>query len=591
MADHIEIAGMKVPLIDTVRPEDQTDMFPYVKQTRKTEVLPKGWQKASNKRPLPEAIVYDQHIEIPMRDGVKIYADVLRPHDTKEKVPALLAISPYGNGGNGFKIYENTPFRVGVPEEKTSGLEKFESVDPAEWIPRGYAIVNADVRGSWESEGHLYIEGSKPGIDGYDICEFIAAQDWCNGSIGMQGNSWLATTQWTTAVQKPPSLKAIAPWEGFTDKYREVCCRGGIPNVPFVSFIFNKTIRGRQKREDVARMLQTDPLMNPYWQDKNIDTTKITIPIYALASYSSAIHGFGTVKSYNNAASTEKWLRIHPTQEWYDLYTPAATEDLQKFFDRYLKGIQNGWEKMTPVRVSVLRFNQDPLINLPFSQYPPKDTEYRTLYLSDSSLSPSAPTKAGSISYQSDDMLAPPADFVHVFDRKTTLIGYAKATLWVSCASADDMDIYLSLRKADRDGKVLEQVNVPWEALPGGVRTTEAVPNSNVVKHFGPTGVLRLSHRAQDPVRSTPLIPFHPHDREEKVAPGSVTRVEIGFWPAGMQFESGERLVLRAQGFLDQCREFPQHISAKPDNLNKGRHVVHFGGELDSKLVVPVVEV
>lgn len=119
MADHIEIAGMKVPLTDTVRPEDQTDMFPYVKQTRKTEVLPKGWQKASNKRPLPEAIVYDQHIEIPMRDGVKvdvllsvvslfpahvrlqIYADVLRPHDTKEKVPALLAISPYGNGGNG----------------------------------------------------------------------------------------------------------------------------------------------------------------------------------------------------------------------------------------------------------------------------------------------------------------------------------------------------------------------------------------------------------------------------------------------------------------------------------------------------------
>lgn len=208
-----------------------------------------------------------------------------------------------------------------------------------------------------------------PGIDGYDICEFIAAQDWCNGSIGMQGNSWLATTQWTTAVQKPPSLKAIAPWEGFTDKYREVCCRGGIPNVPFVSFIFNKTIRGRQRREDVARMLQTDPLMNPYWQDKNIDTTKITIPIYALASYSSAIHGFGTVKSYNNAASTEKWLRIHPTQEWYDLYTPAATEDLQKFFDRYLKGIQNGWEKTTPVRVSVLRFNQ---VSWPPPPFPPQ---------------------------------------------------------------------------------------------------------------------------------------------------------------------------------------------------------------------------
>ncbi|EKG16239.1 Peptidase S9/S15 [Macrophomina phaseolina MS6] len=382
MADHIEIAGLKVPLIDTVRPEDQTDMFPYVKQTRKTEVLPKGWQKASNKRPLSAPIVYDQHIPVTLRDGVKIYVDVLRPHETQEKVPALLAISPYGNGGNGFKIYENTPFRVGVAEEKTSGLEKFESVDPAEWIPRGYAIVNVDVRGSWDSEGNLYIEGSQPGIDGYDVCEFIAAQDWCNGSVSMQGNSWLATTQWTTAVQKPPSLKCIAPWEGFTDKYREVCCRGGIPNKPFVSFIFNKTIRGRQKREDVAAMLEKDHLMNPYWADKNIDTTKIEIPIYALASYSSAIHGFGTVKSFRNAASTKKWLRIHPTQEWYDLYTPEANNDLQKFFDRYLKNIDNDWEKTTPVRVSVLRYNQvskqQPLRDLTHSYSRPYRTHSST---------------------------------------------------------------------------------------------------------------------------------------------------------------------------------------------------------------------
>lgn len=172
----------------------------------------------------------------------------------------------------------------------------------------------------------------------------------------MVGNSWLATEQWATAIQKPPALKCIAPWEAFTDKYRDLVCRGGIPKTNFASFVFNKTIRGRGRREDISKALEQWPLMNDYWEDKIYDTSGITIPIYALASYSSGNHGSGTVRGFNAASSEDKWIRFHSTQEWYDLYTPKYIDDLQKFFDRYLKGIQNGWEMTAKARVSILTY-------------------------------------------------------------------------------------------------------------------------------------------------------------------------------------------------------------------------------------------
>ncbi|KAH7201147.1 Alpha/Beta hydrolase protein [Fusarium oxysporum] len=588
----LTIGGFEVPWIDTVRPEDTTSMAPYKKQTRKTEVLPKGWKLAENTRALPCDIIYDQNIAIPLRDGVKIYCDVLRPV-TDEKVPAIIGLSPYGKGGHGFKIYDNSPFRLGIRQDATSGLEKFEGADPAEWGPRGYAVVNVDVRGSWDSEGNLYIEGTQPGVDGYDVCEFIAALEWCTGGVTMAGNSWMATTQWATAIQKPPSLKCIAPWEGFTDKYRDVVCRGGIPKRDFVNFIFNKTIRGRQQREDLALALDKWPLMNGFWADKFLDTSVVDIPVYALGSYCSGIHVPGSIRGFNTVKTKDKWFRVHPTQEWYDLYTKEANDELQLFFDRYVKCIENGWEKTPRVRVSLLTYGDrngpKPLLNLPFTEYPPRSTTYDKLHLTASKQLSTSPSEGGSLSYQADSLSAAPVDFVRVFDKPTTVLGYSKAKLWVSCNETDDLDIFLSLRKIDKNGKLLEHINIPWEALPDDVQKQEDVPNSNTIKFLGPSGVLRASHREQDPALSTDIVPHHPHTREQKIPPGTIIPVEIGIWPAGIHFESGEGLVLRVQGHLDQLVEFINHVEGKPENLNKGKHTIHVGGEFDSHLVLPIV--
>lgn len=128
------------------------------------QILPAGFRKASGRRPLDQAIIFEKDLPITLRDGVTIYADVFRPTSSDEEahtVPAVLAWSPYGKQGNGMQSLDRVPWRAGVPRENTSDLEKFEGLDPAEWCPRGYAIVNVDSRGVGNSDGDMYMLGSQ----------------------------------------------------------------------------------------------------------------------------------------------------------------------------------------------------------------------------------------------------------------------------------------------------------------------------------------------------------------------------------------------------------------------------------------------
>lgn len=61
----------------------------------------------------------------------------------------------------GFQSLDAVPFRAGIPRSWTSDLEKFEAPDPAEWCPRGYAIVNVDPRGVFDSEGDIQVFGAQ----------------------------------------------------------------------------------------------------------------------------------------------------------------------------------------------------------------------------------------------------------------------------------------------------------------------------------------------------------------------------------------------------------------------------------------------
>ena len=197
-----------------------------------TSILSSGHRKHEQARPFTIDTVFDRDFEVPMRDGTLLRADAFRP-DTSEKVPALLVWSPYGKSGAGVINLDFMPARAGIPQSALSGYEKFEGPDPVEWVPRGYAIVNIDARGIFDSEGDVRVLGSAEGRDGYDAIEHIARLPWCTGAVGLVGNSWLAMAQYHIAAQQPPHLKCIAPLEGLSDMYRESLCRGGVPSPIF----------------------------------------------------------------------------------------------------------------------------------------------------------------------------------------------------------------------------------------------------------------------------------------------------------------------------------------------------------------------
>ena len=108
------------------------------------------------------------------------------------------------------------------------------------------------------------------------------------------------------AAEQPPHLKAIAPWEGMADFYNEGICRGGIPNPAFWD-VLSQGMNGRNQIEDVIEMIKAYPLMNEYWRDKNPGLSKITVPMYVLASYSSGLHTQGSIRGFKYSSSKEKW--------------------------------------------------------------------------------------------------------------------------------------------------------------------------------------------------------------------------------------------------------------------------------------------
>lgn len=133
----------------------------WVEFNPSTQVLPEGWKREEGRPALREALIWDKDVAIPLRDGTVLRADIFRPASLKDRpLPAILAWSPYGKTGSGENLTTNFAY-LGVGKESLSGLEKFEAPDPAEWCPRGYAIVQPDSRGCFHSEGDLFTLGTQ----------------------------------------------------------------------------------------------------------------------------------------------------------------------------------------------------------------------------------------------------------------------------------------------------------------------------------------------------------------------------------------------------------------------------------------------
>ncbi|KAI7220073.1 alpha/beta-hydrolase [Hortaea werneckii] len=590
---------MPIPLQIAYKPigKPEVGVNGYKAYNPHSEVLPKGWN-GFDAKPLDSDIRVDHDVEIKMRDGVRLYCDVYRPEGTQGKVPAIISWSCYGKKYSALDMLHSVcVWACCVKRSDLSGLEKFEGLDPQKWCPRGYAIVSVDSRGSGHSDGSIEIMNSQDAEDCYDVIEALAGMDWCNGKVGMAGNSALAIIQWHAAALRPPHLAAIAPWEGSGDIYREQFFRGGVftmSNFDLITHFILKSEKGGGL-EDFAEMYRRHPLSNVYWEDKRVDMTKVQCPVYICGSDLSSIHPMGSVRGWMEVPHDKKWIRWSSFQEWYELYCqPDADEELRRFFDRYLRDESNGWEKTPKVRWSALQFgNREAIHDIQYSDFPVPQTQYRELYLDNGELSDSSPKNTSVVQYDSEDGKSY-ASFSYTFEKRSRLLGLPKAVLHMSCLEHNDMSVFVILRKKDRDGNLLMHLAFPFDAM--SYKTIEDIPEKerqSLNLHLGSTGVLRASHRAFDEKRSVhEQFPFHPHDKEEKVPPGEIVELEIGIWPMGVDFEEHESLEMQISGQFPSIAEYTAFSKPRPeDERNKGQHRIHCGGEYNSKVILPFVPI
>jgi predicted acyl esterase len=552
-----------------------------------TRTLPAGHRVAPTFKALPVDVVLDKDVPVRLRDGVTVHVDVFRPAGTLtgERVPVIVAWSPYGKGQGTSASVTGVFALVGLSNSSVSGLEKFEAPDPAYWCAHGYAVANPDVRGVVDSEGDSVLWDRQEGRDCHDLVEFLADQDWCDGKVAMSGTSYLAVAQWFTAAEQPPHLVAINPWEGVSDVYRDLALRGGMPDVGFVRQLQEGSFFGRNRKEDVLAEVETHPLFDDLWAQKVPDFERITVPAYVVASYSNTLHTAGTFRAWRRMASEQKWLRIHNTQEWPDYYDEANVEDLRRFFDHFLKGVENGWEQTPRVRYSVLDLAGGDRTDVPAPCFPPPEAVSTRFYLDGArrTLGREAPAAAVEAAYVvgvNPDRVS----FTTRFETETVLVGHPKAHLWVEARGADDMDLFVLVQKLDAHGTPLAAFTTPNT----GARVHDLTDHgATILRYKGSDGRLRVSARHLDPTLSTPDVPAHTFDRVEPLQDGQVVDVEIDLLPLGVVFRPGEQLrfVVSSANLLGTLMPgIEEYVGA-----NAGTHVVHTGGQHASYLQLPVL--
>ena len=560
----------------------------------------------SEDRPISQPqyeLVVEKDIDIPMRDGARLKCDVFRPR-AAERFPAILNIGPYQKD------------KLWIPpsdlEELGNPHFNWETVNPLWWIPRGYASVRIDTRGSGKSLGETDPFSGQEATDFYDAIEWTARQPWCNGNIGLLGISYFAMTQWLVANLQPPSLKAIIPWEGAADMYRDLSFHGGIYCAGFVNNWFMSHqmhhLLGRPYRSnpDVFRKNwlwehQRNSLDSSWWRARQAQWDRITVPLWSVGNWSGmGLHLRGNTEAYLRAGSEHKKLRIHAGSHFHPFYAEEARTDQIRFFDHWLKGIDNGIMQEPPVKLLIRkggrgnyewRFEREwPLARTQWTRYylHPNDSSPASDNGVEGTLDTSSPAASRSISYAAapvgpagvasaswsasamGDQTRTGVSFeTKPFAQPVEVTGPISLTLWCS-SDTEDLDIFATIRNIDAKGADVWEIGQQGQAVP-------------VAK-----GWLRASHRRLDPSLTLPYRPYHRHDERELLSPSEIVRLEVEIWPTCMVFSAGHRLRLDIQ---PRDGVGSSNYSHYHGDYKTGTNTLHTSPERPCFLLLPIIPV
>ncbi len=524
--------------------------------------------------PSPGSVIIDHDVPVTTRDGTILRVNVHLPPGAGP-FPAILSAHPYGKDhvprkrGRGHKL--NVQFRAlrQTAIVAFTSLTTWEAPDPAWWVGHGYAVINADLRGAGTSQGTGRLLTVKEGEDVYDLIEWAGAQSWSTGNVGMLGISYLAISQYQAAALHPPSLKAICPWEGFTDAYRDWSMPGGVRENGFTK-LWSVALRGVRLADDPIAQQKNRPLRDEFWEQLVPDLERIEVPMMVCASFSdNNLHSRGTWRAFMHAGSREKFAYTHRDGKWATFYAePALTAQLN-FFDRYLRG-RDDIPPPPTVRLEVREAQKKVVEIREEHEYPLARTQWTALHLgSDGRLTEALPDQAGTDTFHTRRQ---GAAFTWTASEDLELTGPMAARLWIESRELDDLDLVVGVEKWS-DGRY-----VPFEGSYGWGRDRVT------------TGWQKASLRAIDEEKSTPYLPVTTCTTPEPLGRGEVVEVAIALGHSATLFRAGESLRL-----IVACRwlasanpftgQFPAHYITGP----AGHCTVHWGPERPSHLLVPAI--
>ncbi len=355
----------------------------------------------------------DWDVPITMDDGLVLRADVFRPV-AAGRYPVILSYGPYAKGlafQDGYpsawqRMVEKHP---DVTAGSSNLYQSWEVVDPEKWVPHEYACVRVDSRGAGCSPGFIDHFSPRETKDFYDCIEWAGVQPWSNGKVGLNGISYYGINQWHVASLEPPHLAAMCIWEGAADWYRDMTHHGGI----LCTFWENwydmqvKTVqygageRGKRSRvhgelvcgpevlseAELARNrsnfggdIVAHPLDDDYHRARSPVWDKVKVPFLSAANWGGqGLHPRGNFEGFMRAASKHKWLEAHGIEHWTHFYTDYGRELQLRFFDYFLHGKNNGWDKQPPVQLQVRHL--DRFVARAENEWPLKRTQWTRFYL------------------------------------------------------------------------------------------------------------------------------------------------------------------------------------------------------------------
>jgi uncharacterized protein len=532
--------------------------FPMVKTTRPAE-----------------GIIFDRNVGVTLRDGTTLRANLFRPAN-EGRFPVLISAHPYGKDvlprSTPFGYLPLTRYRfMRQPDPISfSAYTTFEAPDPSYWVPRGYVVVNLDLRGFGTSDGIGALLSDQEATDYAEVIEWAGMQPWSTGKVGLFGVSYLAISQWKAAALQPKALAAICPWEGFTDVYRDVAYPGGIREDGFIPFWANMTERAGRVSRSLRQEQLHRPCLDDFWRSCAPNLERIVAPALICASFSDqGLHSRGSFEAFRRIQSKYRYLYTHRGGKWSTFYSPEALAVQSRFFDCFLKGEENGMRDSPPVRLEVRSSGATVHEVRQESAWPLPAVRWTQLHLGPGVLSESPPADPSEFRFEAGSgratfRLPVAADF--------ELSGPMKLRLFAELEGCSDANLFVAVRK-EVDGQ-----HVNFEG-PYGFGCDP------VSKGWQRVGLRRIDEALSEPHR-----PVRSFDVEEPLSPGQIVPIDIEMLPSSTLFRRGETLRLDVQGHWFWRRNpffgsFPPDFQPSP----AGTIVLHTGGAYAAHLLVPLI--